>query len=146
MRCNTNAQREEPISQRNRRAVNAVHAILMQHFPKVFPKDYDAIQPLKIDTHIDLIRLLPNIDHTLLRRALANHTNRDGYLLALIHGRGDHRYNLDGQPAGTVTPEKRAEALKWLEESTQRGRAPHPRHCRAVNRGLARHHPGKLFS
>ena len=57
----------------------------------------------------------------LLRRALANHTRRDGYLLALIHGRGDRRYDLDGQPVGSVTPEERAEAARLLAASTQRG-------------------------
>jgi translation initiation factor IF-2 len=59
----------------------------------------------------------------LLRRALANHTRRDGYLLALLHHRGDRRYDLDGQPVGTVTPEERAEAARCLEASTQRGQA-----------------------
>ena len=57
----------------------------------------------------------------LLRRALANHTRRDGYLLALIQGRGDRRYDLDGRPAGTVTEAERAEAARLLEASTQRG-------------------------
>ena len=109
------------MSQSDKRAVNAAHAILMERFPQAFPKDYDAIRPLKIDIHADLIRRLPDFDHTLLRRALANHTQRDGYLLALIHGRGDRRYDLDGQPAGTVTPEERAAALQKLEASTQRG-------------------------
>jgi len=61
------------------------------------------------------------VDHALLRRALANHTGRDGYLLALVHGRGDRRYDLDGHPAGTVTPEEREEAQKRLDASTRRG-------------------------
>ena len=111
------------MSQSDKRAVNAAHAILMERFPQAFPKDYDAIRPLKIDIHADLIRRLPDFDHTLLRRALANHTQRDGYLLALLHGRGDRRYDLDGQPAGTVTPEERTEAARRLEASTQRGQA-----------------------
>ena len=109
------------MSQSDKRTVNAAHAILMERFPQAFPKDYDAIRPLKIDIHADLIRRLPDFDHTLLRRALANHTQRDGYLLALLHGRGDRRYDLDGQPASTVTPEERAAALQKLEASTQRG-------------------------
>jgi len=109
------------MSQSDKRAVNAVHAILIQRFPKAFPKDYDAIRPLKIDIHADLIKLLPDVDHALLRRALANHTGRDGYLLALVHGRGDRRYDLDGHPAGTVTPEEREEAMRKLEASTRRG-------------------------
>ena len=109
------------MSQSDKRAVNAVHALLIRRFPKAFPKNYDDIRPLKLDIHADLIKLLPDIDPALLRRALANHTGRDGYLLALVHGRGDRRYDLDGRPAGDVTPEERAEALKRLEASTRRG-------------------------
>ena len=70
-----------------------------------------------------LPQLLDTPDPVLLRRALAHHTSRDGYLLALLHHRGDRRYNLDGQPVGAVTPEERAEALQRLESSTQRGQA-----------------------
>ncbi|MEI2804511.1 MAG: ProQ/FINO family protein [Albidovulum sp.] len=109
------------MSQTDKRAVSAVHALLMERFPKAFPKDYDAIRPLKTGIHADLIKLLPDVDHALLRRALANHTQRDGYLLALVHGRGDRRYDLDGRPAGDVTPEEREEALKRLAASTRRG-------------------------
>ncbi len=109
------------MSQSDKRAVSAVHALLMERFPRAFPKDYDAIRPLKTGIHADLIRLLPDVDPALLRRALANHTGRDGYLLALVHGRGDRRYDLDGRPAGDVTPEEREKALKRLAASTKRG-------------------------
>jgi len=111
----------EPMSQTDKRAVSAVHALLIQRFPKAFPKDYDAIRPLKINVYADLITRAPDLDPILLRRALANHTQRDGYWLALIHGRGDRRYDLDGQPVGTVTPEEQAEAQKRLDTSTKRG-------------------------
>ncbi len=111
------------MSQSDKRTVNALHALLRERFPKAFPKDYDAIRPLKIGIHADLIQRLPEVDPGLLRRALANHTDRDGYRLALIHGRGDRRYDLDGQPVGTVTPEEQAEALKRLEASTKRDQA-----------------------
>ena len=109
------------MSQTDKRAVSAVHALLIQRFPNAFPKNYDAIRPLKINVYADLITRAPDLDPILLRRALANHTQRDGYRLALIHGRGDHRYDLDGQPAGAVTPAERAEAQKWLDMSTKRG-------------------------
>ena len=84
------------MSQTDKRAVHAVHALLIQRFPNAFPKNYDAIRPLKLGIHADLIARAPDLDPVLLRRALANHTQRDGYLLALVHGRGDHRYDLDG--------------------------------------------------
>ncbi|MEI2769884.1 MAG: ProQ/FINO family protein [Candidatus Competibacter sp.] len=109
------------MSQTDKRAVHAVHALLINRFPEAFPKDYDAIRPLKLGIHADLIARAPDLDPVLLRRALANHAQRDGYWLALIHGRGDRRYDLDGNPVSTVTPEERAEAQKRLEASTQRG-------------------------
>ena len=67
----------------------------------------------------DLITQLPDVDPTAMRRALANHTSRDGYLLALIHGRGS-TLRFDGQPAGTVTPEGADGSLR-LDASTKRG-------------------------
>ena len=111
------------MSKSDKRTVNAIHTLLMDRFPKAFPKDYDAIRPLKTGIHADLIQRLPEVDPVLLRRALANHTDRDGYRLALIHGRGDRRYDLDGQPVGTVTEADRAEAARLLEASTHRGQA-----------------------
>ena len=111
------------MSQTDRRTVHIIHAILMDQFPRAFPRAYDALRPLKIGILADVTARMPDADPALLRRALANHTSRDGYLLALIHGRGDRRYDLDGQPAGTVTPEERAAALQRLEASTQRGQA-----------------------
>ena len=95
----------------------------MDRFPHAFPQDYDAIRPLKVGILADVIARLPGCDPVLLRRALANHTRRDGYLLAVIHGQGDRRYDLDSQPAGTVTPAERAEAERILAASTRRGQA-----------------------
>ena len=111
------------MSQTDKRAVQAIHTLLMDRFPHAFPKDYDALRPLKLGIHADILHRWPEVDPVLLRRALANHTGRDGYLLALLHGRGDRRYDLDGQPVGTVTPEERAEAARLLAASTQRGQA-----------------------
>jgi sRNA-binding protein len=109
------------MSKSDHRATQTLHALLQKRFPLAFPKHYDDLRPLKIGILADVIKQLPDVDPTALRRALANHTNRDGYLLALIHGRGDRRYDLNGQPAGTVTLEERAEAQKRLDASTKRG-------------------------
>ncbi|MBS1247950.1 MAG: ProQ activator of osmoprotectant transporter prop [Proteobacteria bacterium] len=109
------------MSPRNKRDVTDLHRQLMDRFPHAFPKDYDALRPLKLGIHVDILQRWPAVDPVLLRRALANHTRRDGYLLALLHHRGDRRYDLDGQPAGTVTEAERAEAARLLEISTQRG-------------------------
>ncbi len=111
------------MSPRDKRDVTDLHRQLMDRFPRAFPQDYDALRPLKLGIHADILHRWPEVDPVLLRRVLANHTRRDGYLLALIHGRGDRRYDLDGQPVGTVTPEERAEAARLLAASTQRGQA-----------------------
>jgi len=111
------------VSTSDKQAVNAVHHVLMERFPNAFPKNYDQILPLKTGIHADLVERLPDISPTLLRRALANHTSRAGYLLALIHHRGDRRYDLDGQPAGIVTPDERTAAQARLDATTQRGQA-----------------------
>ena len=111
------------MSKSDKRTVNAIHTLLRDRFPKAFPKDYDAIRPLKIGIHADLIQRLPEVDPGLLRRALANHTDRDGYRLALIHGKGDRSYDLDGQPVGAVTVEERTEATQRLAASTQQKQA-----------------------
>lgn len=111
------------MSCRDKREVNAVHRLLMERFPNAFPDNYDLIAPLKTGILADLAQRLPDVDPTLLRRALANHTGRDGYLLALIHRRGDRRYDLEGNPVGVVTPEERAAAQARLDASTQRGQA-----------------------
>ncbi len=109
------------MSKSDHRAIQALHGRLQERFPLAFPKHYDDLRPLKIGILTDVIARLPDADPTALRRVLANHTSRDGYLLALIHGRGDRRYDLNGQPTGIVTPEERAEAQKRLDASTKRG-------------------------
>ena len=109
------------MSKSDKRAVHTIHAMLMERFPKAFPQDYDAIRPLKVGILADVIERMPGFDPVVLRRVLANHTRRDGYLLALLHHRGDRRYDLDGQPAGLVTEAERLEAARLLEASTRRG-------------------------
>lgn len=109
------------MSKSDHRAIQTLHNRLQERFPLAFPKHYDDLRPLKLGILTDVIEQLPDVDPTALRRALANHTSRDGYLLALIHGRGDRRYDLNGQPTGIVTPEERAEAQKRLDASTKRG-------------------------
>ncbi len=109
------------MSTSDKQAVKAVHQLLMERFPKAFPKNYDQLIPLKTGIYTDLVERLPEVNATLLRRALANHTSRHGYLLALIHHKGDRRYSLDGLAVGTVTPEERAHAMQHLAAATERG-------------------------
>ena len=84
------------MSKSNHRAIQTLHSRLQERVTLAFPKNYDDFRPLKIGILTNLIIRLPDVDPTALRRALVNHTSRDGYLLTLIHGRGDYRYDLNG--------------------------------------------------
>ena len=110
----------------------ALHRLLMERFPQAFPKDYDAILPLKLDIDADLrerlIALGEPVDPDLLRRVLANHVGRAGYLLALIHRCDGRRYDLDGNPVGEVNALARSEAVRRLGEHQQRQREASARH------------------
>ena len=100
-------------------AVQHLHALLMERFPTAFPKDYDAIRPLKIGIAADLLlRLGDTVDRKLLNSVLANQTSRDGYLLAVLHG--DVRIDLNGNPAGTISEDAKARAAQHLAASVQR--------------------------
>ena len=102
--------------------VQRLHAFLMERFPAAFPKDYDAIRPLKIGILADLLtRLGDTVDRKLLNCAVANQTSRDGYLLAVLHG--DVRIDLNGNPAGTISEDAKARARQRLAESVQRQQA-----------------------
>ena len=72
------------MSATDKRAVQAVHALLRERLGKAFPPDYDAIKPPALGIQDALRQRLPEVDVDLLRRARANHTQRDGYLLALL--------------------------------------------------------------
>ena len=110
----------------------ALHALLMDRFPKAFPKDYDAILPLKRDIDADIrARLVARgepVDPDLLRQVLANHTGRAGYLLALLHRPDGLRYDLDGNPAGKVDALARSEAARLLSEHQKRQQDAATRH------------------
>ncbi|MCP4410026.1 MAG: hypothetical protein GY807_20245, partial [Gammaproteobacteria bacterium] len=102
-----------------RRLSRLLHAELTERFPIAFPKDYEAIKPLKIGIYEDLCEALgEDVDKALLKTVLKNQTSRDGYLLALM--RQDHRIDLQGQPAGTITEDAKALASKKIEVSQRR--------------------------
>lgn len=110
----------------------ALHRRLMDLFPKAFPKNYDDLLPLKLDIDADLrerlIALGEPVDPDLLRRVLANHVGRAGYLLALIHRRDGRRFDLDGTPAGEVDALARGEAVRLLAEHQKRQKEASTRH------------------
>jgi len=110
-----------------KKQAQALHALLMDRFPKAFPKNYDDLLPLKRDIETDILRRLiaqgEPVDPDLLRRVLANHTGRAGYLLALLHRRDGRRFDLDGHPVGTVDEAARAEATRRLATLQQQQQA-----------------------
>ena len=104
----------------------------MERFPEAFPKNYDDLLPLKLDIDADIReRLIARgepVDPDLLRRVLANHVGRAGYLLALIHRRDGRRFDLDGKPAGEVDALARSEAVRLLGEHQKRQKEAATRH------------------
>ena len=81
----------------------------MRRLPGLFHRS--APQPLKIGLGDELITLagvhpaLTDLSRTQIRRALKVCTGAPAYRKALA--RGGPRYDLDGRPAGEVTPESR---------------------------------------
>ena len=43
------------MSPRDKRDVTDLHRQLMDRFPHAFPKDYDALRPLKLGIHADIL-------------------------------------------------------------------------------------------
>ncbi len=88
--------------------VNPIIDRLMETFPACFSRS--APQPLKIGLGKELMALagvhpaLADLTRTRIRRALKVYTGAPAYRKALK--RGGPRYDLDGQPAGEVTPEQ----------------------------------------
>lgn len=88
---------------------NDVLAVLSSSFP-VFRECI----PLAIGIHKAIREKLPDIDQGNLRNALKIHTASTRYLKALKQG--ETRFDLDGAPAGSVTPEQRQQAIDTLRK------------------------------
>lgn len=71
-------------------------------------------QPLAIGIHKEIKQRMPTLTDADLRPALYRHVISTKYLKALANG--DTRFDLDGNPAGEVTPEQRQIALISLKE------------------------------
>ena len=112
-----------PVSQRDSRMSTDVNPLLdrlCQAFPACFNRS--APQPLKIGLGEELLALagvhpaLADLTRTRIRWALKAYTGAPAYRKALA--RGGPRYDLNGQPAGKVTPDQQADARR------PRGRQP----------------------
>ena len=115
-----------------KKRATALHRRLMDLFPEAFPARYDALLPLKLDIERDILARLVALgepaEADLLRKVLANHVGRAGYLLSLLHRPGHRRYDLDGNPAGEVDAAARSEAVRLLGEHQKRQQAASRRH------------------
>jgi len=75
------------------------------------------VLPLQVGVRDILLKNRPkNVSGRTVRRTLAGHCNRIAYVKAVAAG-GD-RYDLQGQPVGTVSPEHQAGAI---EDAAKRG-------------------------
>lgn len=83
---------------------------LRQHFPALFA---GGPKPLKLRIQADIQARAPGVfGKAALTAFLRRHTGRTAYLLALT--RAEHRFDLDGAPAGEVSAEHRQAALDEL--------------------------------
>ncbi len=89
---------------KRREVARRVARWLVEHWPKAFKR------PLKIGVHHDILGTPFSAEE--LSYGLRLVTGRERYLKRLVAGAT--RYDLDGQPAGEVTPEAAAHAAKRL--------------------------------
>ena len=112
------------MSKTTRRAeIGATIKLLCERFPQTFSRR--GPQPLKVGVYGDVLAALGEaVQRRDLQSALRAYTSNAGYLRVLLAGAC--RIDLDGKPAGTVTPEDETVAKARLAEP----RALDPRHRR----------------
>ena len=74
--------------------------------------------PLAIGIHKAIKERLPDVDPQQLKTALKMHTGSIRYLKSLTQA--ETRFDLDGVPAGAITPEQRKQARGTLRERYQK--------------------------
>ena len=92
-------------------AVKAYEQYLIEKHPELFG---DHPKPLKIDIHKDMLKTRGSHSRKMIRFFMHQHVRRPEYLQALIEG--GPRYDLNNQPAGTVTEEQQQVAQRVLEK------------------------------
>jgi sRNA-binding protein len=96
--------------------IGAVIKLLCDRFPQTFSL-HDP-RPLKVGVHADVLAALGRaVEPRDLKSSLGAYTSNTRYLRALAAGAA--RTSLDGEPAGTVTPEDEAIAKTRLAESAK---------------------------
>lgn len=81
---------------------------------------FKQFKPLAIGIHEALAAALPQYDTQLIGRVLSNHCRKPRYLKSVA--RGGKRFALDGKPAGVVSDDEKAAALKQCETLEERAR------------------------
>ena len=118
--------------------VNPIIDRLVETFPACFSRS--APKPLKIGLGEEVMALagvhpaLADLTRTRIRRALNVYTGAPAYRRALV--KGGPRYDLDGQPAGEVTPDQQAfartprvpQAPADVDAAADATAPPRPRH------------------
>jgi sRNA-binding protein len=102
---------------RSRRAATnlALISLLSERFPKCFALYAPRRRPLKTGIYHDVLTALDGaIDAKELRGALRWYCSDSFYLVAIANPPGT-RFDLDGKPAGAVTPEQRAQARQLID-------------------------------
>src|SRR6266536_2690817 len=99
---------------KNRIDVRLTIAMLAERFPAAFSVWERRRRPLKSGVHLDILaRLDGEIEPDVLSIAMRVYTANEGYLKSCTAGAA--RIDLDGNPAGEVTPEQAAGCLSRLE-------------------------------
>lgn len=104
------------MTESRRKQIATLQALLAERFPLAFPADKEAIQPLKVGLRKDIDEALkgfPAVSKSVLHEALATWCQRPRYFAALVQGGG--RIDMEGNPAGEVSPEDQAKAKARLE-------------------------------
>jgi sRNA-binding protein len=97
-------------------------ARLIELFPACFtPADHER-KPLAIGIRDRLFERATGLSKTMMRKALAGYADSTGYLRALTEGA--IRIDLDGNPAGIVTPEQAEFAAQRLAAAAAGARCP----------------------
>jgi ProP effector len=91
-------------------------ARLAELFPALFvaPGAPGPYKPIKLRVHADILERAPGVfSKRVLGVFFSRYTTSNGYLKALVAD-GAQRFDLDGQPAGTIADEHRAAAVEEL--------------------------------
>jgi ProP effector len=100
--------------------VESVIALLAERWPRAFAIRESKRRPLKVGIHGDLLAALDGaMTAAELGDALGDYTKSSGYIRRITRA-GAERIDLDGAPAGEVTPEEANQARLTLSQMVWR--------------------------